>query len=157
MKYDDRDSHRPGWKFAEYELKGIPVRITVGERDLANGTIEVARRDDLTKTTIQLTELDNYIENLLTEIQSSLLQKAQARMKDLTTRVDTYDEFKKVLDSKAGFVYAHWDGTPETEEKIKEETKATIRCIPINNPLEDGVCIYSGKPSQQRVLFARAY
>jgi prolyl-tRNA synthetase len=157
VKYDDRDSHRPGWKFAEYELKGIPVRITVGERDLANGTIEVARRDDLTKTTIQLTELDNYIENLLTEIQSSLLQKAQARMKDLTTRVDTYDEFKKVLDSKAGFVYAHWDGTPETEEKIKEETKATIRCIPINNPLEDGVCIYSGKPSQQRVLFARAY
>lgn len=157
VKYDDRDSHRPGWKFAEYELKGIPVRITVGERDLANGTIEVARRDDLTKTTIQLTELDNYIENLLTEIQSSLLQKAQVRMKDLTTRVDTYDEFKKVLDSKAGFVYAHWDGTPETEEKIKEETKATIRCIPINNPLEDGVCIYSGKPSQQRVLFARAY
>jgi prolyl-tRNA synthetase len=157
VKYDDRDSHRPGWKFAEYELKGIPIRITVGERDLAKGTIEVARRDDLTKTTIQLTELDNYIENLLTEIQSSLLQKAQVRMKDLTTRVDTYDEFKKVLDSKAGFVYAHWDGTPETEEKIKEETKATIRCIPINNPLEDGVCIYSGKPSQQRVLFARAY
>lgn len=157
VKYDNRDSHRPGWKFAEYELKGIPVRITVGERDLANGTIEIARRDDLSKTTIQLSEVDSYIENLLVEIQSSLLQKAQTRMKELTTRVDTYDEFKKVLDNKAGFVYAHWDGTSETEEKIKEETKATIRCIPLNNPIEEGVCIYSGKPSQQRVLFARAY
>lgn len=157
VKYDDRDSQRPGWKFAEYELKGIPVRVTVGERDLANGTIEIARRDDLTKTTIQLSEVDTYIEKVLIEIQSSLLQKAQTRMKDLTTKVDTYDEFKKVLDSKAGFVYAHWDGTPETEEKIKEETKATIRCIPLNNPMEDGICIYSGKPSQQRVLFARAY
>lgn len=157
VKYDNRDSHRPGWKFAEYELKGIPVRITVGERDLANGTIEIARRDDLSKTTIQLSEVDSYIEKLLIEIQSSLLQKAQTRMKELTTRVDTYDEFKKVLDNKAGFVYAHWDGTSETEEKIKEETKATIRCIPLNNPMEEGVCIYSGKPSQQRVLFARAY
>ncbi len=157
VKYDDRDSQRPGWKFAEYELKGIPVRVTVGERDLANGTIEIARRDDLTKTTIQLSEVDTYIEKVLIEIQSSLLQKAQTRMKDLTTKVDTYDEFKKVLDSKAGFVYAHWDGTPETEEKIKEETKATIRCIPLNNPMETGICIYSGKPSQQRVLFARAY
>ncbi|MFN8229799.1 MAG: proline--tRNA ligase [Bacteroidia bacterium] len=157
VKYDDRDSQRPGWKFAEYELKGIPIRITVGERDLANNTIEVARRDNLTKTTIQINDAETYIENLLVEIQNSLLANAKLRMQNLTTNVDTYEEFKNVLDNKTGFVYAHWDGTPETEEKIKEETKATIRCIPLNNPEEIGVCVYSGKPSKQRVLFARSY
>jgi prolyl-tRNA synthetase len=157
VKFDDRDSQRPGWKFAEYELKGIPIRITVGERDLANNTIEIARRDNLTKTTIQINEAEVYIENLLVEIQKSLLENAKLRMQNLTTKVNTYEEFKNVLDTKTGFVYAHWDGTPETEEKIKEETKATIRCIPLNNPEETGVCVYSGKPSKQRVLFARAY
>ena len=157
VKYDDRDSQRPGWKFAEYELKGIPVRITIGERDLENGTIEVARRDELTKETVGIDGVDVLIENLLNEIQSNLFNKAKARTQQLTTKVNSYDEFKKVLDEKTGFVLAHWDGTPETEEKIKEETKATIRCIPLNNEQEAGVCIYSGKPSTQRVLFARAY
>jgi prolyl-tRNA synthetase len=157
VKYDDRDSQRPGWKFAEYELKGIPVRIAIGERDLANGTIEVARRDTLTKETVGIDGVDSLVENLLNEIQANLFAKATARNKELTTTVNSYEEFKKVLDEKTGFVYAHWDGTPETEEKIKEETKATIRCIPLNNTQEAGVCIYSGKPSTQRVLFARAY
>ncbi|MDF2450254.1 MAG: proline--tRNA ligase [Bacteroidota bacterium] len=157
VKYDDRDSQRPGWKFAEYELKGIPVRIAIGERDLANGTVEVARRDTLTKETVAIEGIDNLIENLLTEIQASLFEKAKARTENLTTKVETFDEFKKVLDEKSGFILAHWDGTSETEEKIKEETKATIRCIPLNNTPESGVCVYSGKPSTQRVLFARAY
>ncbi|MCE3226109.1 MAG: proline--tRNA ligase [Bacteroidetes bacterium] len=157
VKFDDRDSHRPGWKFAEYELKGIPVRIALGERDLANGTVEIARRDTLTKEVVQIDGVENYIANLLEEIQSNLFKKALERRDNLTTKADTYEEFKKVLDEKTGFVFAHWDGTPETEEKIKEETKATIRCIPLNNKEENGVCIYSGKPSKQRVLFARAY
>ncbi len=157
VKYDDRDSQRPGWKFAEYELKGIPVRITVGERDLENGTIEIARRDELTKETVSIDGVDLLIENLLNEIQTNLFNKAKARTQQLTTKVNSYEEFKKVLDEKTGFVLAHWDGTPETEEKIKEETKATIRCIPLNNEQEAGICIYSGKPSSQRVLFARAY
>ncbi|MBI3518247.1 MAG: proline--tRNA ligase [Bacteroidetes bacterium] len=157
VKYDDRDSQRPGWKFAEYELKGVPVRIAIGERDLANGTVEVARRDNLTKETVSVEGIDGLVENLLNDIQANLFNKAKARNETLTTKVDSYEEFKKVLDEKTGFVYAHWDGTPETEEKIKEETKATIRCIPLNNTQEAGVCIYSGKPSTQRVLFARAY
>lgn len=157
VKYDDRDNQRPGWKFAEYELKGIPVRITIGERDLINGTIEVARRDNLSKETIKITAAENYIENLLISIQENLYQIALRRTQSLTSRVDTYDEFKKTLAEKGGFVSAHWDGTGETEEKIKEETKATIRCIPLNNPPEDGKCIYTGKPSKQRVLFALAY
>ncbi|MES2515180.1 MAG: proline--tRNA ligase [Bacteroidota bacterium] len=157
VKYDDRDSQRPGWKFAEYELKGIPVRIAIGERDLANGTIEVARRDTLSKETVGIEGVDFLVENLLNDIQSNLFARATARNKELTTTVNSYEEFKKVLDKKTGFVYAHWDGTPETEEKIKEETKATIRCIPLNNTQEAGVCIFSGKPSIQRVLFARAY
>jgi prolyl-tRNA synthetase len=157
VKYDDRDSQRPGWKFAEYELKGVPVRIAIGERDLANGTIEIARRDTLTKETVGIEGVDILIENLLVEIQENLFNKAKARNTELTTTVNSYKEFKKVLDEKTGFVYAHWDGTPETEEKIKEETKATIRCIPLNNVQENGVCIYSGKPSSQRVMFARAY
>jgi prolyl-tRNA synthetase len=157
VKYDNRDSQRPGFKFAEHELKGTPVRVAIGERDMANGTIEIARRDLLTKEVIKMEDAENYIANLLEDIQANLFKKALDRRNAATYKVDTYEEFKKVLDETPGFVLAHWDGTPETEEKIKNETKATIRCIPLNNPLENGVCIYSGKPSTQRVLFARAY
>ena len=157
VKYDDRDNQRPGWKFAKYELKGIPVRVTLGERDLANGTIEVARRDNLSKETISVNGADNYIEILLNDIQNNLFNKALRRTSESTHVADSYDEFKKILSEKGGFVSAHWDGTTETEEKIKEETKATIRCIPLNNKSEEGKCIYSGKPSKQRVLFALAY
>jgi len=157
VKYDNRDSQRPGFKFAEHELKGIPVRIALGERDLENGTIEVARRDLLTKEIIKIDEVETYVLKLLEDIQTNLFNKALERRNNLTTKVNNYEEFKKVLDEKTGFVLAHWDGTPETEEKIKEETKATIRCIPLNNEQEVGACIYSGKPSSQRVLFARAY
>jgi prolyl-tRNA synthetase len=156
VKYDNRDTHRPGWKFAEYEMKGIPVRIAIGERDLASGTVEVARRDELTKEVLPIEGIENNIENLLKEIQDNLYKKALARREESTQQVDTYEEFKKALD-KGGFIYAHWDGTPETEQKIKEETKATIRCIPLDNKKENGTCIYSGKPSEQRVLFAIAY
>ena len=156
VKYDNRDSQRPGWKFAEYELKGIPVRVTLGERDFANGTIEIARRDDLSKQIIPFENADAYIDHLLTEIQNSLFDKAKQRMQKTSHHAVDYVDFKRLLD-EGGFVYAHWDGTPETEEKIKEETKATIRCIPLNNKLEDGTCIYSGKPSKQKVIFARAY
>ncbi|MBL7931713.1 MAG: proline--tRNA ligase [Bacteroidia bacterium] len=157
VKYDDRDTQRPGWKFAEYELKGIPVRIGLGERDIENGTIEVARRDTLTKEVIKIDEVEAYVARLLEEIQTNLFAKAKERMSNMTHKAETYEEFKKILDEKSGFVLAHWDGTSETEERIKEETKATIRCIPLNNPAENGKCIYSGKPSSQRVLFARAY
>ena len=157
VKYDNRDTQRPGWKFAEYELKGVPVRIAIGERDLANGTVEIARRDLLTKETVSIEGIDVLIEKLLADIQTNLFERAKKRTQDQTTKVDSFEEFKKVLDEKTGFILAHWDGTPETEEKIKEETKATIRCIPLNNEQEAGVCIYSGKPSTQRVLFARAY
>ena len=138
---DMDDSKRPGFKFAEYELKGIPVRIVIGPRDLANGVVEVARRDTKEKSLVQLEGLEQTITQLLDDI----------------TKVDTWDEFISVLDGKAGFILAHWDGTSETETKIKELTKATIRCIPLDNPLEDGKCILTGKPSIQRVLFARAY
>ena len=157
VKYDNRDTQRPGWKFAEYELKGVPVRIAIGERDLANGTVEIARRDLLTKETVSIEGIDSLIEKLLADIQTNLFERAKKRTQDFTTKVDSFAEFKKVLDEKTGFILAHWDGTPETEEKIKDETKATIRCIPLNNEQEVGVCIYSGKPSTQRVLFARAY
>ncbi len=157
VKYDDRDSQRPGWKFAEYELKGIPVRIAIGERDLTNGTVEIARRDLLSKEIVKIEDVDSYIEKLLHDIQTNLFNKAKERTENMTHQADTFDDFKKILDEKSGFVLAHWDGTPETEEKIKEETKATIRCIPLNNVQENGKCIYSGKPSTQRVLFARAY
>lgn len=157
VKYDNRDTHRPGFKFAEHELKGVPVRIAIGERDLANGTVEVARRDTLEKETLSIVDIENKIEHLLQNIQDNLYKKALARREEMTYKVDTYEEFKKTLDEKPGFILAHWDGTPETEEKIKEETKATIRCIPLNNKEEAGVCIYSGKPSTQRVVFARAY
>ncbi len=157
VKFDDRDSQRPGWKFAEYELKGVPLRVAVGERDLAEGTVEIARRDTLSKELVKMTDAENYISNMLVQMQSDLYNKALDRMQRMTYKVDSYEEFKKVLDEKPGFVLAHWDGTSETEEKIKEETKATIRCIPLDNQKENGVCIYSGKPSTQRVIFARAY
>jgi prolyl-tRNA synthetase len=157
VKYDDRDNQRPGWKFAEYELKGVPVRIAIGARDLENGTVEVARRDTLEKETLQQADIETKVEHLLSQIQDNLYQKALA-MRDTKTYVaDTYDEFKRILEETPGFILAHWDGTPETEQKIKEETKATIRCIPLNNKQENGTCIYSGKPSTQKVLFARAY
>ena len=156
VKYDNRDTQRPGWKFAEYEMKGIPVRIAIGERDLQNGTVEVARRDNLTKEVLAIEGIENNIDNLLKEIQDNLYQRALSRREQSTQQVDTYPEFKKALE-KGGFISAHWDGTPETEQKIKEETKATIRCIPLHNKKETGSCIYSGKPSEQRVLFAIAY
>jgi prolyl-tRNA synthetase len=157
VKYDDRDTQRPGFKFAEYELKGVPVRLAIGGRDMENGTVELARRDTREKQTVSQERLDQYIAELLEEIQANIYNKAEAFRADNITDANSYDEFKELLDGKAGFISAHWDGTPETELKIKEETKATIRCIPLDNKLEDGVCIYSGKPSIQRVLFARAY
>lgn len=157
VKLDDDDKQRPGWKFAEYELKGVPIRLAMGMRDLANNVIELARRDNLTKETVPFDGLANRIVNLLDEIQKSMLTKARQFRDNNIHMVSTFEEFKKVLDEKGGFISAHWDGTPETEEKIKELTKATIRCIPLNNKLEDGLCVYSGKPSKQRVLFARAY
>ncbi len=157
VKYDDNDNNRPGWKFAEYELKGVPVRVTLGARDLQNGIVEVARRDTKEKQSIALDELVQHIEALLVDIQSNLFNRAKIFREGLTTRVDSWEEFEKVLDEKTGFIYAHWDGTAETETAIKEKTKATIRCIPLNNTKEEGKCIFTGKPSIQRVIFARAY
>jgi prolyl-tRNA synthetase len=157
VKYDNRDTQRPGFKFAEWELKGVPVRIAIGPRDLENGTVELARRDTKEKKVYQLENIENEIENLLNDIQSSIYKKALEFREASITNADTYEEFVTILDGKAGFVAAHWDGTPETEEKIKEQTKATIRCIPLDNKLEEGKCILTGKPSSQRVLFARAY
>jgi prolyl-tRNA synthetase len=157
VKFDNNDTKKPGWKFAEYELKGVPVRIAIGPRDLENGTGEVARRDTLTKEVVALDRIDEYILNLLEDIQTNIFNKALARRTELTTKVDSYDEFKEVLKNKGGFVLAHWDGTSETEQRIKEETKATIRCIPFDQVPEEGTCIYSGKPSKGRVLFAIAY
>ncbi len=157
VKYDDRDTHKPGWKFTEYEFKGVPVRLTIGLRDLEQGTVEVARRDTLEKENLQLTDIENKVIHLLDQIQQNLYERAFAFRENNTFRVDSWEEFKRVLDDKGGFISAHWDGTAETEGKIKEETKATIRVIPLNNPREEGKCIYSGKPSTQRVIFARAY
>ena len=157
VKIDDDDSKRPGFKFAEYEMIGVPVRIGIGARDLAEGKVEVARRDTKEKTSVNTEGVAEYINNLLVDIQQNLFNRAKEYRDAHITKVDSFDEFKKVLDEKAGFVSAHWDGTGETEEKIKDLTKATIRCIPIDNPLEDGVCILTGNPSKQRVLFARAY
>ncbi|MEE1944610.1 proline--tRNA ligase [Pedobacter sp. KR3-3] len=157
VKYDDRDSQRPGFKFAEYELKGVPVRLAIGARDMENGTVEVARRDTKEKFTVPQEGLDIYIAQLLEEIQQNIYNKALQFRSEHVTEVNTYEEFKTILDTKAGFISAHWDGTAETEKRIKEETKATIRCIPLNNKQEEGVCILTGKPSSQRVLFARAY
>jgi prolyl-tRNA synthetase len=157
VKYDDRDTQRPGFKFAEYELKGIPVRLAIGGRDMENKTVELARRDTREKQTVSQDGLDTFIAQLLNEIQENIYNKAEAFRAEHITEANSYEEFKALLDGKAGFISAHWDGTPETEQKIKEETKATIRCIPLDNKLEEGVCIYSGKTSVQRVLFARAY
>jgi len=156
VKYDDSDNRKPGWKFAEYELKGVPVRLAIGPRDLDNGTVEVARRDTLEKNVTSIENVDEYIENLLEEIQKNIFQKAFDFRETNTVKVDTYDEFKKAV-KKGGFVLAHWDGTPETEDKIKSDTKATIRCLPLKYEEEEGVCIYSGKPSKRRVIFAQAY
>jgi prolyl-tRNA synthetase len=157
VKYDDNDNNRPGWKFAEYELKGVPVRITLGARDLQNGIVEVARRDTKQKENISYDGLVNHVQTLLMEIQQGMYDKAKTYRDEHTTKVDTWSDFEKVLDEKTGFVLAHWDGTEETETKIKEQTKATIRCIPLENELEEGTCVLTGNPSSQRVLFARAY
>jgi prolyl-tRNA synthetase len=157
VKYDDSDNQRPGWKFAEYELKGVPVRIAVGPRDLENNQVEVARRDTKEKSSVSMDGLTETISALLLEIQSNLFNRAKQYRDDHITKADTWTEFVHTLDNKTGFVSAHWDGTAETEEKIKELTKATIRCIPLDNPLEAGICVYTGNPSTQRVLFARAY
>lgn len=157
VKYDNRDTQKPGWKFAEYEFKGVPVRIAIGPRDLENGTVEVARRDTKEKSSYQQTDLAHKIEHLLGQIQSNLYEKALSFREQNTTNVDTWDEFVNQIEGKGGFVYAHWDGTKETEEAIKEKTKATIRLIPLGNRQEEGKCVLTGKPSKQRVVFARAY
>jgi prolyl-tRNA synthetase len=157
VKFDDRDTYKPGYKFAEWELKGVPVRIAIGPRDLENGTVEVARRDTKEKQIIKLNDVETAIPKLLDQIQENIYQRALTFRTNMITSVDSYEEFKKVLDEKTGFVMAHWDGTPETEAAIKEETKATIRCIPLHAKEEAGVCIYSGKQSTRRVMFARAY
>ncbi len=157
VKYDNRDTHKPGFKFNEYELKGVPVRLAIGQRDMENGTFEVARRDTLEKETVPAEEVVQKIEGLLEDIQVQLYQKASSYQQENITQVETYDEFKKVLEEKGGFVSAHWDGTMATEDRIKEETKATIRCIPIAVKNEEGTCVVTGKPSPYRVLFAKAY
>jgi prolyl-tRNA synthetase len=157
VKYDNDDTTRPGWKFAEYELRGVPVRIALGARDLENQKAEVARRDTKEKASYALEGLSDAIAQLLEEIQNNMYQKALSYRNEHITKADTWEEFVKVLDEKGGFVSAHWDGTPETEDKIKEMTKATIRCIPLDNAAEEGKCILTGNPSGQRVLFARAY
>ena len=156
VKYDDRDTQRSGWKFAEYELKGVPLRIAIGPRDLQNNTVELARRDTKEKMSISMDGLTETIQSLLEEIQTNIYSKAKDFQKSNIHTVNTWVEFEAALE-KGGFISAHWDGTPETEEKIKEKTKATIRCIPLENKMETGICILSGKPSRQRVLFARAY
>ncbi len=157
IKFDDRDTYRPGYKFAEWELKGVPIRVTIGARDLKNGLVEIARRDTQSKETINKDELMDKIVFLLDDIQENIYNKALTFRDEKITQVNSYEEFKEVLEDKGGFLSAHWDGTAETEKLIKEETTATIRCIPLDSPLEEGVCIYSGKPSTQRVLFAKAY
>jgi prolyl-tRNA synthetase len=157
VKYDDSDNQRPGWKFAEYELKGVPVRIAVGPRDLENNQVEIARRDTKEKSTVSMDGITATVSQLLLDIQSNLFERAKKYRDEHITKVDSWEDFISTLDTKAGFVSAHWDGTPETEDKIKEMTKATIRCIPLNNEQEAGVCILTGNPSTQRVLFARAY
>lgn len=156
VKYDNADNKRPGFKFAEYELKGVPVRLAIGARDIENGTVEVMRRDTLEKSVAKLDGIANYVKELLEEIQGNIYQKALKHRESMTRTVETYEEFKVEIE-KGGFILAHWDGTPETEEKIKEETKATIRCIPFDGDKTPGVCMVTGKPSAQRVLFARSY
>ncbi len=157
VKFDDRDTQKPGFKFAEWELKGVPVRIAIGPKDLENGTFEVARRDLLSKEIVAENSIIDHIENLLNDIQENLFTKAINHRAEHTTEVNSFEEFKEVLETKGGFLLAHWDGTPETEEKIKDLTKATIRCIPMDQPDENGICILTGKPSTKRVMFAKAY
>ena len=156
VKFDDDDTKKPGWKFAEYELKGVPVRLAMGARDLENNTVEVARRDTLTKETVSFDGLVGYIQNLLTDVQNNIFQKALDYRASVTREVNSYEEFKVEIE-KGGFLLCHWDGTPETEELIKQETKATIRCIPLEGDKTPGTCMVTGKPSKQRVVFARAY
>ena len=157
VKIDDRDNVRSGFKFADYELKGVPVRLAMGPRDMENGTIELARRDTLTKETVSQQGLEDLIEQLMTEIQENIFRKALNYRNSMITKVDSWEEFQQVLNEKGGFISAHWDGTPETEQAIKDATKATIRCIPVDAEDEEGVCVFSGKPSHRRVLFAKSY
>jgi prolyl-tRNA synthetase len=157
VKYDDDDNRRPGWKFAEYEAKGVPVRIAIGPRDLENNQAEIARRDTKEKNAMSLDGIAGSIKDLLDEIQKNIFQKALDFRKANLREVDDYQTFKELLEKESGFFSAHWDGTAETEQKIKEETKATIRCIPLDAKEEEGVCMYSGKPSKRRVIFAKAY
>ena len=157
VKYDDNDNARPGWKFAEYEMKGVPVRLAIGARDLEKNVVEVARRDTKEKRVVPLEGIAQYVESLLAEIQIGMFDKAKAYQQEHITPTDSWEEFEKLLDEKGGFIAAHWDGTAETEEAIKEKTKATIRCIPLENKKEEGKCILTGKASKERVLFARAY
>jgi prolyl-tRNA synthetase len=157
VKFDNRDTHKPGWKFNEYELKGVPVRVAIGPKDVENGTVEIARRDTLTKELVKMEAATETIVGLMEEIQKNLYTKAANFRTEKTTSVDTYDEFKEVLEGKGGFISAHWDGTTETEDRIKKETKATIRCIPIDGDTTPGNCMVTGKPSLRRVLFAKAY
>jgi prolyl-tRNA synthetase len=157
VKYDDRTAYKPGWKFAEYELKGVPLRIVMGPKDLENGTLEIARRDTLEKQNIPQDTVVEYVEKTLKEIQDNLYQKALNYREAHITEVDSFEEFQEMLETKGGFISAHWDGTSATEEKIKDLTKATIRCIPLNNKIEEGKCVFTGGKSTQRVLFAKAY
>ena len=157
VKFDNRDTYKPGWKFNDYELKGVPVRLAIGPRDVENGTLELARRDTLTKEFISRDDVVSIVVDLMDEIQKNLYNKAASFRTEKTTEVVTYDEFKELLNTKGGFILAHWDGTAETEKLIKKETKATIRCIPLDSKLEKGTCMVSGKPSNQKVLFAKAY
>jgi prolyl-tRNA synthetase len=157
VKVDARDTERPGFKFAEWEMKGVPVRLAIGNRDLDAGTVEAARRDTKQKLQLPLADVVDSVDKLLNDIQFTIYERAKAYQASHTTRVETYDEFKEVLDGKGGFVVAHYDGTSETEELIKEQTKATVRCLPLNEADEDGVCIVTGKPSPRRAWFARAY
>jgi prolyl-tRNA synthetase len=157
VKYDDNDNTRPGWKFAEYEMKGVPIRVALGARDLEKNVVEIARRDTKEKKLVGLDGIAQYIDGLLLEIQHHLYQRAKTYQQEHITEANDWAEFENLLEEKTGFISAHWDGSPETEEAIKEKTKATIRCIPLNNPQEEGKCILTGKPSTQRVLFARAY
>jgi prolyl-tRNA synthetase len=160
VKYDNSDNARPGWKFAEYELKGVPVRMAIGARDLENNVVEITRRDmprENAKASVSIDGIESYIKDLLVDIQSNMYNKALQFREERITTTDNWDEFIRLLDTKGGFISAHWDGTAETEDKIKELSKATIRCIPLDNPQEDGKCILTGNPSTQRVLFARAY
>ncbi len=157
VKFDNRDTHKPGWKFNEYELKGVPVRIAIGPKDVENGTVEIARRDTLSKELVAVDNAVSYITNVMEEIQKNLYTKAATYREENTTVVSSYEEFKEVLEKKGGFISAHWDGTAETEERVKNETKATIRCIPLDDDNEPGTCIFTGKPSARKVLFAKAY